>query len=92
MGKMKRKTEYTDICDINGELIPYGKPIDFTWWAFNGYSEVELHLVAKIRKRKNGDIFEFIKDDRGNDCYFTHRLSALNWCGDDLEIITENNI
>lgn len=81
-----KKPEYTNICDRNGELIPYGAPLDFIWWAFNG-NEVELHLVAKIRKRKSGDIFEFIKDYRGNDCHFTHRLSALNWCGDDLEII-----
>ena len=83
---MKKKIEYTGICDCNGELIPYGAPIDFIWWAFNG-SEVELHLVAKIRKRKSGDIFEFIKDDRGQDCYFTHRLTALNWSEDDLELI-----
>ena len=48
---MKNK-EYTDICDMNGELIPYGVPLDFTWWAFNGYSEVELHYVAKIRKKE----------------------------------------
>ena len=85
---MKGKTEYTNICDMNGELIPYGAPLDFTWWAFNG-NEVELHLVAKIRKRKSGDIFEFIKDERGKDCYFTHRLTALNWCGDDLELLKE---
>lgn len=70
---------------MNGEPIPYGAPIDFTWWA--GYGEVELHLVAKIRKRKSGDIFEFIKDDCGKDCHFTHRLSALNWCDDDLKIL-----
>ena len=86
---MKKMPEYTDICDSNGELIPYGALLDFTWWAFNG-NEVELHYVAKIRKRKSGDIFEFIKDHRGRDCYFTHRLTALNWCGDDLELIKEN--
>jgi hypothetical protein len=83
---MRKKIEYTDVCDINGELIPYGAPIDFTWWAFNG-NELELHLVAKIRKRKSGDIFEFIKDEHGQDCFFTHRLTALNWCGDDLELL-----
>lgn len=83
---MKKNPEYTNICDCNGELIPYGALLDFIWWAFNG-SEVELHYVARIRKRKSGDIFEFIKDDRGRDCYFTHRLSAINWCGDDLELL-----
>ena len=81
-----KKIEYSGVCDINGELIPYGVPIDFTWWAFNG-SEVELHYVAKIRKRKSGDIFEFIKDDRGRDCHFTHKLTSLNWCNDDLELL-----
>ena len=84
---MKNK-EYTDICDMNGELIPYGVPLDFTWWAFNG-CEVELHYVAKIRKRKSGDIFEFVKDHRGKDCHFTHRLTSLNWCSDDLEILRD---
>lgn len=73
---------------MNGERVPYNVPLDFTWWAFNGY-EVELHYVAKIRKRKSGDIFEFVKDYRGKDCHFTHRLSALNWCEDDLEILRE---
>ena len=86
---MKRKTEYTNICDRNGELIPYGVPIDFTWWIYYG-TEVELHLVAKIRKRKSGDIFEFIKDEHGRDCFFTHRLSSLNWCPDDLELLNED--
>ncbi len=81
-----KKIEYSGVCDMNGELIPYGASIDFTWWAFNG-SEVELHYVAKIRKRKSGDIFEFIKDDRGRDCHFTHRLTSLNWCNDDLELL-----
>ena len=82
-----KKIEYTDVCDINGELIPYGAPLDFTWWAMGMGGEVELHLVAKIRKRKSGDIFEFIKDDRGRDCHFTHRLTSLNWCNDDLELL-----
>ena len=81
-----KKPEYTNICDRNGELIPYGVPLDFTWWEYPGY-ELELHLVAKIRKRKTGDIFEFVKDDRGRYCYFTHRLTALNWCEDDLELL-----
>jgi len=84
---MKMKTEYTNIHDRNGNMVPYNTPIDFTWWAMGMGGEVELHLTAKIRKRKNGDIFEFIKDDRGKECYFTHRLSALNWCSDDLEIL-----
>ena len=82
-----RNPEYTDVCDTNGELIPYGAPMDFTWWARGMGGEVELHLVAKIRKRKSGDIFEFVKDDRGRDCYFTHRLTALNWSEDDLELL-----
>ena len=85
---MKRK-EYSNVCDMNGELIPYGVPIDFTWWAYCG-TEVELHLVAKIRKRKSGDIFEFIKDEHGRDCFFTHRLTSLNWEPADLEILNEN--
>ena len=83
-----RKFEYTDVYDCNGKRIPYGVPIDFTWWAYCG-TEVELHLIAKIRKRKSGDVFEFIKDEYGKDCFFTHRLTALNWCGDDLEIINQ---
>lgn len=82
--------EYTKYHDCNGELIPYGAPLDFIWWAFNGYSEVELHYVARMRKRKSGDIFEFIKDDKGRNCLFTHRLSALNWVEDDLELIKED--
>jgi len=85
---MRNKT-YTNICDRNGELIPYGVPLDFTWWIYQGV-EVELHLVAKIRKRKSGDIFEFIKDEYGKDCFFTHRLTSLNWCPDDLELLKEN--
>lgn len=84
---MKNK-EYTNIHDRNGKRIPYGVPIDFTWWVYRG-TEVELHLVAKIRKRKSGDVFEFIKDEYGKNCFFTHRLTALNWCGDDLEIINQ---
>ena len=82
-----QETKYTDIYDINGDRVPYNTPVDFTWWGSGWGGPVELHLIAKIRKRKSGDIFEFIKDDRGKDCHFTHRLSALNWCGDDLEII-----
>ena len=85
---MKPKV-YTNICDCNGELIPYGVPLDFTWWIYNG-REVELHLVAKIRRRKSGDIFEFIKDEYGRDCFFTHRLTSLNWCPDDLELLNKN--
>lgn len=86
MRVMRKTPEYTGVCDCNGELIPYDAPLDFIWWAFNG-GEVELHYVAKIRKRKSGDIFEFIKDDKGRDCHFTHRLTALNWCSDDLELL-----
>lgn len=78
--------EFTKFHDCNGDPIPYGALLDFIWWAFNG-SEVELHLVARIRKRKRGDIFEFIKDMHGKDCHFTHRLSALNWTEDDLELL-----
>ena len=78
--------EYTPYRDSDCKPIPYGALLDFTWWAFNG-SEVELHYIARIRKRKRGDIFEFIKDERGRDCYFTHRLTALNWVEDDLKLI-----
>lgn len=76
----------TNIVDCNGDMIHYGQLIDFTWWDFI-YGEVETHLTAKIRKRKYGDIFEFITDKYGRPTHFTHRLSALNWTSDDLLII-----
>ena len=80
------KQEYTKYHDMNGERIPYGALLDFTWWA-NYYGEVEFHYTARIRKRKNGDIFEFIKDEHGKDVHFTHRLSALNWVEYDLLLL-----
>lgn len=45
----------------------------------------ETHLKCKIRKRKNGDIFDFV-DERGETC-FTHKLTSLNWTENDLLII-----
>lgn len=83
--------EYTKYHDCNGDPIPYGAPLDFIWWA-NYYGQVELHYTAKIRKRKRGDIFEFVKDNYGRECYFTHRLTALNWTQDDLELIKDDEI
>ena len=78
--------ELTKYHDAKGNPIPYGALLDFTWWEYV-YTEIERHLVARIRKRKSGDIFEFIKDSHGRDCYFTHRLTALNWTEDDLELL-----
>lgn len=72
--------------DTNLTPIPYGALLDFIWWA-NFYGEVELHYKARIRYRKSGDIFEFIEDYNGKPCHFTHRLTALNWCSDDLLLI-----
>lgn len=73
------KKEYTNRYDRNGERIPYGAAIDLTIWTYPGnhiFAKIEdLHFVAKIRKCKTGDIFEFIKDDKGNDCHFTHKVS-----------------
>lgn len=78
----------TGIVDIDGNMIHYGELLDFTWWE-NFYGEVELHFKAKIRRRKSGDIFEFVEDRFGKPCKFTHRLSALNWTVDDLKIIKQ---
>ena len=82
-----RSKQFTNITDRNGELIAYGQLIDFTWWDYEYGGESEFHLKAKIRKRKSGDIFEFVENAYGKSCKFTHRLSALNWCESDLEII-----
>ena len=76
----------TGVVDMNGNMIHYGELLDFTWWE-NFYGEVELHFKAKIRRRKSGDIFEFVEDRFGRPCKFTHRLSTLNWTVDDLKII-----
>lgn len=76
----------TNLHDSEGNPIHYGELLDFTWWSL-GYSVVESHLKAKIRHRKSGDIFEFVEDEFGKPCHFTHRLSALNWCEDDLLVI-----
>ena len=78
----------TGIVDTDGNMIHYGELLDFTWWE-NFYGEVELHFKAKIRRRKSGDIFEFVEDRFGRPCKFTHRLSALNWTVDDLKIIKQ---
>ena len=78
----------TGIVDTDGNMIHYGELLDFTWWE-NFYGEVELHFKAKIRRRKSGDIFEFVEDRFGKPCKFTHRLSALNWTVDDLKIIKQ---
>ena len=72
--------------DTNLMPIPYGALLDFIWWA-NYYGEVELHYKARIRHRKSGDIFEFVENDDGKPCHFTHRLTAINWCSDDLLLI-----
>ena len=80
--------EWTGLSDINCDPIYYGDLLDFTWWEnFGGV--IELHLKCKIRKRKSGDIFEFIEDAYGRPCKFTHRLSALTWTEDDLKIIEQ---
>jgi len=75
--------------DTDGTPIPYVALLDFIWWA-NFYGEVELHYKARIRHRKSGDIFEFVEDYNGRPCHFTHRLTALNWCEDDLLLIKED--
>ena len=80
------KQKLSNIVDCNGERIPYNVPIDFTWWTYNG-CEVEEHLVAKIRHRKTGDVFEIVKDAKGKDVKHVHRLTALNWSNDDLKIL-----
>ena len=82
-------TKISPYHDSDGTPIPYGALIDFIWWAFDG-TEVELHYKARIRHRKSGDIFEFVEDDNGRPCHFTHRLTALNWCEADLLLIKED--
>ena len=81
--------EMTNVTDTEGQPIPYGVLLDFTWWGgIDGMDE--YHCKCKIRKRKRGDIFEFVEDIYGRKCHFTHRLSALNWTVDDLLIIDKN--
>ena len=80
--------KWTGLSDINCDPIYYGDLLDFTWWENFG-GEIEFHLKCKIRKRKSGDIFEFVEDAYGRPCKFTHRLSALNWIEDDLKIIEQ---
>ena len=75
------KNKLSGIQDINCEDIPYNTPIDFTWWTYSRGYEEENHLKCKIRHRKTGDIFDFYENG------FTHRLTALNWAPEDLEII-----
>lgn len=74
--------KFTNISDYNGKLIPYNTLLDFTWW---DRMCQETHLKCKIRKRKNGDIFDFV-DEHGKTC-FTHKLTSLNWTENDLLII-----
>ena len=75
------KNKLSGIQDINCEDIPYNTPIDFIWWTYSRGYEEEIHLKCKIRHRKTGDIFDFYENG------FTHRLTALNWAPEDLEII-----
>lgn len=84
---MKGGKILTGIRDCYGKPIPYGALLDFIWWARGLAGEVELHYKARIRRRKGGDIFEFIEDDNGKKVHFTHRLNALCWCSDDLELL-----
>lgn len=78
--------KYSKVKDMYGRPIPYGVLIDFTWWNYCGW-EQEWHYKAKIRYRKDGDIFEFVENERGDKIHFTHKLSALNWTEDDLELL-----
>lgn len=72
----------TGLKDKNGKDIPYNTPIDFTWWSRDLCGgEVETHFKCKIRHRKTGDIFDFYENG------FNHRLTALNWAEDDLELL-----
>lgn len=77
----------TGLVDCNQTPIHYGELLDFTWW---DQMSNESHLKCKIRKRKSGDIFEFIEDCYGRPCHFTHKLSALIWVEDDLMIIKKD--
>ena len=78
--------EMTNLHDSESTPIPYNALLDFTWW---GDMSTEWHLKCRIRKRKRGDIFEFVEDCYGRKCHFTHRLSALNWTESDLLVITD---
>ena len=75
------KNKLSGIQDINCEDIPYNTPIDFTWWSYSRGYEEETRLKCKIRHRKTGDVFDFYENG------ITHRLTALNWAPEDLEII-----
>lgn len=85
----RMKTEYTKYCDGNGVRIPYNSLLDFTWWdkSVDG-SEVEHHFPCKIRRRKTGDIFDFYpRSPYGGR---THKLTALEWCEDDLLLVDDS--
>lgn len=83
------KNEISPYSDSECNKIPYGALLDFIWWGgVDGTSE--YHLKCRIRKRKRGDIFEFVEDAYGRKCHFTHRLSALNWTESDLLLIQES--
>ena len=79
----------TNVTDTEGQPIPYDVLLDFTWKEKKKRTN-EYNCKCKIRKRKRGDIFEFVKDIYGRKCHFTHRLSTLNWTVDDLLIIDKN--
>lgn len=84
----REETMLTNIRDCNCTPIPYNALLEFLWWGgVDGTSE--YYLKCKIRKRKRGDIFEFVEDAYGKPCHFTHRLSALNWTEADLFLIDE---
>ena len=74
---------YTKFEDANGKRIPYNALLDMTVW---DCMQGEHHFPVKIRKSKRGDYFEFLKGGLGK----THRLTALNWCEDDLLVVDDS--
>lgn len=88
MSQKTKVMEMTNLHDENGTPIPYNALLEFTWWGgIDGTTD--YYLKCRIRKRKRGDIFEFVEDCYGRKCHFTHRLSALNWAESDLLIIND---
>ena len=49
--------EMTNVTDTEGQPIPYGVLLDFTWWGGIDGTD-EYHCKCKILKRKRGDIYE----------------------------------
>lgn len=78
--------EYSGVNDAEGRPIPYNAPITYCWRQ-GIYGKQWMLLKAKIRKRKNGDIFEFYENSLGNPCLYRHRLTALKWSESDLTLI-----